>query len=154
MSKTILKETNPIPDEIFSNTNWKDNNSIEDIDHELKAESENTYLQIIKDIVEVSQGQLKKQNASKDLLKDKFTKFFIWFISIQYIILVLFLLLTAFCRTFHLSDTIVISYITSVFVETLGAIIFMIKYAFDSSQEVKVLEILNGVVLNFKKFKK
>lgn len=88
------------------------------------------------------------------MLKDKFTKFFIWFISIQYIILVLFLLLTAFCRTFHLSDTIVISYITSVFVETLGAIIFMIKYAFDSSQEVKVLEILNGVVLNFKKFKK
>lgn len=65
MSKTILKETNPIPDEIFSNTNWKDNNSIEDIDHELKAESENTYLQIIKDIVEVSQGQLKNKTLQK-----------------------------------------------------------------------------------------
>ena len=152
MSKDSLKQNNSIPDEIFENTNWKDNNSIEDIDRELKTESENTYLQIVKDIVDVSQKQLKRQNTSKDSLKDKFTKFFIWFISIQYIILILFLFLMAFCSTFYLSDTIIVTYITSVFVETLGAIIFMIKYAFDSSQEVNVLEILNGVILNFKKF--
>ena len=51
-------------------------------------------------------------------------------------------------------STVLTVLVSAMFVETLGAIIVMIRYCFDSSQEVKILEVLNGIVSNFQKFKK
>lgn len=132
---------------------WKDNKSADDIDSNLKKASEDTYREIAEDIVEVSASQMKLQNESKNNLKKSFTIFFMIFISIQYLILIIFMFIKMFANSVELTDTVLISYITSVFVETIGAIIIMIKYAFDSKQEVEILKILNGVISNFQKFK-
>ena len=116
-----------------------------EIDNALKRKSEDTYRKIALKIVDTSSKQLEEQNTSKNKLKAIFTRFFIIFIGIQYLVLISLLFTKAFVPTLNLSDTVIISYITSVFVETLGAIIVMIKYAFDSKQEVNILEILNGI---------
>jgi len=42
----------------------------------------------------------------------------------------------------------------SVFVETLGAIIVMVKYAFKTDEEVEIIKILNAVVKNYQKYKR
>ncbi len=128
-----------------------DNDDADAIDNELKGESEKTYREIAQLIVNTSSKQLNEQNQSKTKLKSIFTIFFIVFISAQYVVLVGLMLLKALAGV-DLSDTVLITYITSVFVETLGSIAVMIAYAFDSKQEVNILEILNGVISNFQKF--
>ena len=124
-----------------------------EIDNALKRKSEDTYRKIALKIVDTSSKQLEEQNTSKNKLKSIFTTFFIIFIGIQYLVLISLLFTKAFVPILNLSDTVIISYITSVFVETLGAIAIMITYAFDSKQEVNILKILNGIISNYQKFK-
>ena len=131
----------------------KDNRDADKLDGRLLERSEDNYMQIAKDIVDTSAQQLKTQNVSKNELKKLFTRFFIGFLSAQYLVLVFHLVLKALWRDMNLSDTVLITYITSVFVETLGAVAIMIKYAFSSDQEVKILQILNDVISSYKKFK-
>ncbi len=148
-----LREVYESPLEISdSELELLDNDDADTIDYELRKSSEDTYQAIASDIVDVSSEQLEEQNASKNRLKHTFTVFFICFLSVQYLVLISFLYIKSFCVKCGLSDTVIISYMTSVFVETLGAIVVMIKYAFDSKQEVNILEILNGVIANFQKF--
>ena len=130
----------------------QDNDDADTIDRELRKSSEDTYQTIASDIVDLSSDQLEEQNESKNKLKKIFTVFFICFLSAQYLVLISFLYIKSFYAKCGLTDTVIISYMTSVFVETLGAIAVMIKYAFDSNQEVNILEILNGVITNFQKF--
>ena len=80
-----------------------------------------------------------------------FHLFFI-FIGIQYLVLVGLLFVKGFAKGFYLSDSILMAYMTSIFVETLSAIFVMIKYAFNSDQEVKLIGILNNAISNYKKF--
>lgn len=130
----------------------QDNDDADNIDHDLRKSSEDTYQKIASNIVNVSSVQLHEQNRSKNMLKQTFTVFFICFLSLQYLLLISFLYIKSYYEHCGLSDAVLISYMTSVFVETLGAIIVMIKYAFDSKQEVNILRILNGVISNFQKF--
>lgn len=123
------------------------------LDSELMANSEADYREIAKSIVNASLDQLDEQNDSKKDLKNKFYEFFARFIAVQFAFLVAMILIRSIFGADSLSDQIIIAYIASVFVETLGAIILMIKYAFDSSQETSVLKILNGVISNYQKFK-
>ncbi len=133
----------------------RDNNDADaSIDAKIMTQSEDAYIKIAEKIVQTSTNQLEDQNESKNRLKEKFTKFFIWFISIQYGFLALLLVGMAIFDFVELDTAIIMAYIGSVFVETLGAIILMITYAFNSQQEVKILEILNKVIANYQKFKK
>lgn len=130
---------------------WNDNEDADSLDDLLKRDSENAYRVIAQQIVKISTEQLEKQNDSKNRLKKIFTRFFIIFISIQYFVLVALLFIKAFCDV-DLNEIVLTTYISSVFIETLGAILIMIKYAFDSEQEVNILEILNSVISNYQKF--
>ena len=130
-----------------------DNRDADKLDIYLMEKSEDNYMGIARDIVDTSAAQLKLQNSSKNALKRVFTKFFIKLLSAQYAILVFLFILKVFRMDSQLSDTVVITYMTSVFVETLGAIAIMIKYAFSSDQEVEILQILNNVISSYKKFK-
>ena len=56
-------------------------------------------------------------------------------------------------RQIQLSDNVLTVYMTSVFVETLGAVVVMIKYAFKADEEVRIIDILNAVVKNFQKYR-
>lgn len=149
-----LREASGVSFELPTNDiEWQDNDDADDIDYDLKKASEDAYRKIALDIVDVSSDQLEEQNESKNRLKMIFTIFFIVFIAVQYLVLISFLYIKSFYDRCGLSDTVIVSYITSVFVETIGAIVIMIKYAFDSKQEVNILEILNGVISNYQKFK-
>lgn len=125
----------------------------DEVEKGLAKQSEDAYRDVADKIVSQSIEQLGEQNESKNDLKKLFTIFFTIFISVQFLIMVGLLVCVGFFEM-ALSDTVLISYITSVFVETIGAIIIMIRYAFDSQQEVNILQILNGVIENYQKFKK
>lgn len=133
---------------------WNDNDDFDRIDDRLREASESTYLEIVQKIVDISSKQLEEQNQSKNELKATFSTFFICFIALQYLVLVFLLMARGICGDAFLSEGIIVTYITSVFVESLGGIIIMVKYAFDSDQEVNILKILNGVIANFQKFDK
>lgn len=130
----------------------KDNRAADAIDVILKRQSEDNYIEIARDIVDVSTNQLNTQNNSKNDLKSRFTTFFTRLLIVQYAVLILLLVVKSFWIKASLSDTVVITYMTSVFIETLGAIAIMIKYAFSSDQEVSILAILNSIISNYQKF--
>ena len=117
------------------------------------ADSEKEYLKIVNRVVDISEKQLNAQNKSKEKLRNSFSKFFKWLISLQLGFLALLLVGKALIPNFALSDQIIIVFITSVFVETLAGVIYMIIYAFNCDQEVKTTEILNGVIRYFQKTK-
>ena len=109
------------------------------------------YIDIAKNIVGVSEAQLYHQNKSKGLLRGGFTPYFKWLIVIQLLFLGVLLMLKGFCPCFHLNDVVIITYITSVFVETLGGVIVMVTYAFNSKEEVEATKILTGVIEHYQK---
>ena len=117
---------------------------------DLNIASEKLYNDISQKIIETSKAQLKEQNDYKNGLRKNLNLFFTIFLSIQYLVLVVFLIIQG-CGVFNLSPEIIITYITAVFVETLGGIIFMVKFAFESSQENRILEIMNNFLKDFKK---
>lgn len=140
-------------DENCTNNTVDATRAADEIDNSLKMASEDAYIHIAEKIVENSCEQLRAQNDDKNELKSKFTGYFVWFITAQYAILVILIFIKAFYTNNNLSDTVIITYITSVFAETLGALVIMIKYAYDSKQEVNILQILNNVIACFQKFK-
>ena len=129
---------------------WEDD--ADSLDGSLKAKSEGAYIDIANKIVDSATDQLHEQNMSKNSLKKVFTVFFVVLLSVQYLSLAALLFIRAFQEKSLLSDTVIITYITSVFLETLGAVVIMIRYAFASDQETKVLTILNSIIERFKKF--
>lgn len=114
-------------------------------------QTELEYIDIAHEIVAISRVQLNRQTESKQSLRKGFTPYFKWLIAAQLVFLAILLLLKGLCPSFRLSDTVIISYITSVFVETLGGVIVMVTYAFNSKEEVEATKILSGVIEHFQK---
>ena len=115
----------------------------------IKAEEE--YVLLANRVVDISEQQLNSQKESKENLRKSFSKYFKRLICYQLGFLAVILLGKALIPFFTLSDQIIIVFITSVFVETLAGVIYMIIYAFNCDQEVKITEILNGVIEHFQK---
>ncbi len=121
---------------------------------DLQNESEIRYIKIVEEIVDSSKQQLFSQHDNKSSIRKKFQNFFIKLLSWQMVAVIALIILSACFKWFDISDKVIIVFITSVFVETLGAIVIMIKFAFDNTQEVQILKILSGAIRNFQKFKK
>lgn len=136
--------------------NANDNIGFDSLDDESKRDlekvSDEDYRKITSRIVEISSEQLNTQNESKKSLKDTLMKFFRILLYVQMGVLFLLIILNGACGKFNLSDSVLITLITSMFVETLGGVIVMVKYAFNSNQEVEILKILNSVVQNYQKY--
>lgn len=115
----------------------------------IKDRSEETYLNIVQDVVDSSKEKLTIIHNEKLELRCKLIDFCLQILAIQIVFLFLFLILS---KLIGLSDNVLSVYMTAVFVETLGAVIIMIKYAFKSDEEVKIIDILNAVVKNFQKY--
>lgn len=136
----------------YGEFSWPSEDSVDAKYESLRSRSEKEYSKVAKLVVNASVNQLKTQNESKAKLKSTFTTFFIIFVSIQYIALLALFAVNIFLPEKAIPNELIIAYMSSIFVETLGVIILMIKYAFDSSQETNVLDILNGVISNYQKF--
>lgn len=84
---------------------------------------------------------LEDKENEKTFLRTAFFWFFVVLLFFQFVSVVVFIILDATeAIPFKINSTILTVYITSVFVETLGAIILMIQYAFRSEDEIKIVQ--------------
>lgn len=125
--------------------------SSEKTDQEISRLSEEGYVYVVEEIVDASIKQLDFQNDGKENIRKKLLIFFMVFLGVQFVSLFTILLFKGFRSEFYITDEILLAFIGSVFVETLGAVIIMIKFAFDSAQENVALEILHGVIDKYQK---
>lgn len=124
-------------------------------EHNLKAQiaSNEAYEKIVKDVVDFSKENLQDIHTDKQELRSRLVEFCINILGAQLAILFFLLICTALFESFAISDKVLVAIMTSIFVETLGAIIVMIKFAFQAKEEVEMVGILNAVVKNYQKYK-
>lgn len=139
----LLDKSNEVePNEIDSSVEIK--NKLLDLLHN----SEQTYMDNVENIIGSSIEQLKMQNKFKRTIRLYFILFFSIFLSVEFIGLLIILFGNNY---FCISETIIIAYITSIFVETISVILLMVKFTFDSQQEIQSLQILNNAIEKIQK---
>ena len=132
-----------------SNTN--DISAIDRSARQNAIDSDKDYRRITEKIIDKTCDQLKAHTEAKSPLRKKLSNFIICLLSSQFLVLVGILFLNR-KWDLQISDFILNIYIVSVFVETLAGLIIMIKFAFDSQQEVELIKILNAIITTFKKY--
>ena len=151
MDNGVLKESTAQYDkELAKGVNNTDTPEVDRETKNIKYLSETTYLNIVQDVVNFSKSKLEDIHTEKHSLRSRLIDFCLQILGLQVFFLIIFLM---FSKHIGLTDNVLSVYMTAVFVETLGAVIVMIKYAFKSEEEVNVIAILNAVVANFQKYK-
>ena len=115
---------------------------------DLLNNSEQKYMDNVENIINSSIKQLQTQNKFKKNIRLYFILFFSIFLSVEFIGLLVILFGNNY---FCISETIIIAYISSIFVETISVILLMVKFTFDSQQEVQSLQILNNAIEKIQK---
>ncbi len=139
-----------LSNKLSNNANFSNTTSRKIEQQSIRDKSEQTYIDIVQDVVENSKENLTAIRDDKQSLRYRLIDFCLTMLAVQMIFLIIFLLCS---RKIGLSDNVLSVYMTAVFVETLGSVIVMVKYAFKSEEEVKIIDILNAVVKNFQKYK-
>ena len=136
---------------VVPQSNANDISAIDRSARQNAIDSDKDYRRITEKIIDKTCIQLSAHTEAKKPLRKKLSNFIIFLLSSQFFVLVGILF---FNRKWNLqiSDFILNIYIVSVFVETLAGLIIMIKFAFDSQQEVELIKILNAIITNFKKY--
>ena len=114
-------------------------------------ESDQDYREITKTIIQKTSAQLEAHTNAKKPLRLILLWFVVALLSAQFIALV-FILFFNNAWQLEISDYIINVYVVSLFLETLAGLIIMIKFSFDSKQEVQLIEVLNAIIRHFKKF--
>ena len=122
------------------------------MDNQILADAEKSYSKTVDEVIRISGEQLTEEGKNKQKLRFFFTIFFSIFIASQFVILSVVIFLLGLQQDFVLPDGVLTAYIASVFVETLGVVALMVKFVFNSQEEVKIIDILNAVVVNYQKF--
>lgn len=104
------------------------------------------YQETVTNIVDIANAYLRNQQNGKKALRRVFCWFFIILLSVQLVSVIVFMI---FAMVWEVSETLLLTYITSVFVETLSAIVIMIKFAFESKDEVEIIKLLTAIVHNY-----
>ena len=115
-------------------------------------QSEKAYIEIVRGVVEKSSASLTALREDKKNLRDSFVGLFKVLIMAQLIALAIVIIVKGFVPCFRISDNIVLTFMTTVFVETIGVIALMIAFAFTSKEEIEIINILNSVVENYQKY--
>lgn len=124
-----------------------------DFNREAIRNSEYVYNKLVSEIINLSKTNLSELRTDKRSLREFFESFFVRIVSAQFMILILLLFLNATHTEFNISDTVLVSFMSSVFVQTLGGIVIMITFAFKSDEEVKIIDILNTFIQTYQKYK-
>jgi len=118
---------------------------------EIIALSDQAYREITKDIIGKTDTHLKTLIDSKKPIREKTLSYIRWFLVAQFVVLTIIILLSS-SKCFDISTTVITTYIVSVFAETLSGLMAIIHFAFDNTQEVKLIGVLNKIVKRFQKF--
>ena len=149
LEQTVDGEKVSVP---YENVEFDSYPYLEEIDRELspEEESDKDYRKITKQIIKITQENLDSQYEDKKIIRKPILNFIVVLVSVQYVFLAFWIVLNKGC--IGASDSVVTAYIVSVFAETFAGLMVIIKFAFDSKQETKLIEILNSVIENFQKF--
>lgn len=115
--------------------------------------SDDSYQKTAREIVKISKDQLNKQYRSKRSMQNILLNFFVSLLLSQFFFIIVTVMLKGLNENFVLSDQIILVLITSVFVETLGVIAIMVRFAFNSNQEIEIISILHSYIKDFKIYK-
>ena len=124
------------------------------IDSEVKQnriDSDRDYRGITKGIIKITKDLLDEYSKSKKPLRKYLMFFVMGLLGVQLVVLALILFLNS-KFSLQISDFVINVYIVSLFVETLAGLMVMIRFSFDSTQEVYLIKILHSIIRNFKKF--
>lgn len=120
----------------------------------LEATSNQNYHGIVVQIVEIATQHLTENNKDKSNIRCKFIRFFIIMLSLQMAATLVFIMLSSFRDIpFYMSNSLLKTFITAVFVETLSVIAIMIGFAFASKEEVRVIQLLTAIIENYQKYR-
>ena len=114
------------------------------------GDSEKAYQDITNKIINETKQQLNANRDSKKTLRIVLCTFIIILLSLQFVFLIVLLILNN--HLIFASDSVVSAYVISVFAETLSGLIIMIKFAFQSKQDVELIKILNSIIEHFQKY--
>ena len=143
-----------IDDNYFNNITTEDTlGKIEQYNLIVLQKSEEAYIEIVRDVVKKSGENLSLLRKDKTYLRNRFVCLFSWILVLQIIVLFGIFACKGFVPSFAVSNDIIMTYMTTVFLETLGVIALMITFAFKSAEEIKIIGILNSVVSNYQKYK-
>lgn len=118
----------------------------------IAGESDKEYREITKKIIDITEAELSNRAATKNPLRENLLKYIKRLLSIQFFVLVIMLACQIFSIGNKIDGTIFNVYIVSVFAETLAGLIVAVKFAFNSEEETKLIEVLNLIVEHFQKF--
>ncbi len=135
----------------------RENRDIEDLDRGISAkiaqQSEEGYRKLSEKIVDIVDSYLSDQKGAKIPLRDTFSGFFKALLWVQYIFLLVFIFLDSLCCVpFHMSESLIRTFIVSVFLETLGAISVMLAFAFSTKEETTIVQVLTTVIEHYQKY--
>lgn len=149
--RVSVDETISVDESVIPQSNTNDVSAIDRSARQNAIDSDKDYRRITEKIIDKTCDQLKEHTGAKAPLRKTLSNFIIFLLTSQFLVLVGILF---FNRKWDLqiTDFILNIYIVSVFVETLAGLIIMIKFAFDSQQEVELIKILNAIITNFKKY--
>jgi len=111
--------------------------------------SDNHYKEITEKIVQITERKLDEQHKDKNKIREPILYFIIVLLSAQFVFLAFVI---AFPCAFEVSEKVLTAYTASVFAETFAGLTLIIKFAFDSKQETKLVTVLNSVIENYQKF--
>lgn len=116
-----------------------------------KLQSVDAYIDVVKSVVGSSIGNLDTLQKNKKELRGSLISFFMELLAWQFVILCILIFVKGSFSSFNISESVLVTFMTAVFVETLGAVLIMIGFAFKSDEEVSIIKILNAVVEKFQK---
>lgn len=114
-----------------------------------KHQEQLKYQDLLEKIIDKSFDALKAISKSKTHHRIIFRNYFLKFLILQFIIISVIIIACGF-GVLKLSDLILTTMIGSLFVETLGVVIIMVKYIFSPKDELGIIEAIKNVAQNYK----
>ncbi len=114
--------------------------------------TETAYIDTVNKIVDISKEHLSKLQDHRIGLRKRFVQLFTSLVVSQTAILLILFLIIGFPVPFNLSENILLCYMGTIMIETLGCVVIMIKFSFNTSEEAHIISVLNSIVGQYQKY--
>lgn len=149
----LIREDTTINDSKTFNSNKNDSVKTTVVDHDdLIHEAENAYINTVDKIVDISRKHLSELQDHRINLRNKFVRLFTLLVVSQTAILLTLFLIIGSPMPFNLSENILLCYMGTLMIETLGCVVIMIKFSFSTSEEAHIISVLNSIVGQYQKY--
>lgn len=120
------------------------------MDKQIEKTLDERYHELLEKIVNESFDTLEKNSNESKEQRDIFRNFFLCFLAIQFGMIAVLVILKG-ANVLELSDLIITTMIASFFVETLGVVAIMVRFVFNSKQEIEIIKAIQQIAEHYKK---